>query len=159
MPADALAPRSPEHQQAWCWLCRTDIMHCCSTVNFIYLGQANSKIWLKKQFIMLRVNCFIHNTVYIYIKLQSFHMKMSRRIGRLRNSTLYHKWLTHIIRAIACKAAYSRQLMDHISKSACHKALTAIRLASSAAVASWPGMTFVGLKNLFFWQNTCQTTL
>ena len=41
--------KSPEHQQAWYmyWLCRTDNMHCYSGVNFIYLGQAKSKIWFK----------------------------------------------------------------------------------------------------------------
>ena len=50
MPADALAPKSPEHQQAWYWLCRTDNMYCCFKVNFTYLGQAKSpirfKMWL-----------------------------------------------------------------------------------------------------------------
>ena len=38
--------KSPEHQQAWNWLCRTD-MYCCSRVDLIYLGQAKSKIWFK----------------------------------------------------------------------------------------------------------------
>ena len=37
----------PEHQQAWYWLYRTDNMYCCFRVNFIYLGQANSKILFK----------------------------------------------------------------------------------------------------------------
>ena len=32
--------KSPEHQQAWYWLCRTHGMYWCYTVNFIYLGQA-----------------------------------------------------------------------------------------------------------------------
>ena len=39
--------KSPGHQQAWYWLRRTDNMHCCSTVTFIYLGQAKPKIRLK----------------------------------------------------------------------------------------------------------------
>ena len=39
--------KSPEHQQAWYWLCRTDNMYCCSRVNFISLGQANPKIQFK----------------------------------------------------------------------------------------------------------------
>ena len=56
--------KSPEHQQPWYWLCRTDNMYCCSKVNFTYLGQAKSKILLKmwlyllqslKHFSMLRV--------------------------------------------------------------------------------------------------------
>ena len=42
--------KSPEHQQAWYWLCRTDNMHCCSRINFIDLGQAKSmtrfKLWI-----------------------------------------------------------------------------------------------------------------
>ena len=33
----------PVHQQAWYWLCKTN-MYCCSRVNFIHLGQAKSKI-------------------------------------------------------------------------------------------------------------------
>ena len=54
--------KSPEHQQACHWLCRTD-MYCCSKVNFIYSRQTISKIWFKmwlyllyflKQFSMLR---------------------------------------------------------------------------------------------------------
>ena len=28
--------QSPDHQQARYWLCRTDNMYCCFTVNFIY---------------------------------------------------------------------------------------------------------------------------
>ena len=39
--------KSPGHQQAWYWLCRIDIMSCCSRVNFIYLGQAKLKIRFK----------------------------------------------------------------------------------------------------------------
>ena len=67
MPDILLMPwllKSPEHQQAWYWLCRTDSMYCCSRVNLIYLDQAYSKIQSKmwvyilqslKQFSMLRV--------------------------------------------------------------------------------------------------------
>ena len=29
--------KSPEHQQAWYWLCRTDNLYCCSRVNYFYL--------------------------------------------------------------------------------------------------------------------------
>ena len=56
--------KSPEHQQAWYWLCRTDGIYCCSRVNFIYLGQAKPqrrfKMWIYilyslKQFSVLRV--------------------------------------------------------------------------------------------------------
>ena len=36
--------KSPEHQQAWYWPCRTDNMHCYSRVNFIYLGPTKSQI-------------------------------------------------------------------------------------------------------------------
>ena len=39
--------KSPEHQQTWYWLCRTDNMYCCFTVNFIYLGEAKFKQWFK----------------------------------------------------------------------------------------------------------------
>ena len=39
--------QSPEHQRAWYWLCRTDNMYYCSRGNFIYLGQAKSKIKFK----------------------------------------------------------------------------------------------------------------
>ena len=39
--------KSPDHQLAWYWLCRIDIIYCCSRVNFIYLGYAKSKMWLK----------------------------------------------------------------------------------------------------------------
>ena len=39
--------KSPELQQAWYWLCRTDNMYCCSKLNFIYMGQAKSEIWLQ----------------------------------------------------------------------------------------------------------------
>ena len=56
--------RLPEHQQAW--LCRTDNVYCCSRVDFIYLGQAQSEILFKmwiyifcKQISMLIVNVFI----------------------------------------------------------------------------------------------------
>ena len=27
--------KSPEHQQAWYWLCRTDNMYCCPRVDFL----------------------------------------------------------------------------------------------------------------------------
>ena len=59
--------KSPEHQQAWYWLCRTNNTYHCFRVDFIYLGQAKSKIWFKMQihllwslkwFSMLRVNIF-----------------------------------------------------------------------------------------------------
>ena len=59
--------KSPEHQHAWHWLCRTDNMYFCYRVNFIYLGHAKSKTWFKiwiyllqslKQFSMLRVKCW-----------------------------------------------------------------------------------------------------
>ena len=40
-------PKSPVHQQAWHWLCRTENMCCLSGVNFIHLGQAKSMIWFK----------------------------------------------------------------------------------------------------------------
>ena len=39
--------KSPEHQQAWYWLCRTDIIYCCFRVNFTYLVQAKSKLRFK----------------------------------------------------------------------------------------------------------------
>ena len=39
--------KSPEHRQAWYWLCRTDNLYWFSRVNFIDLGQANSKIRFK----------------------------------------------------------------------------------------------------------------
>ena len=41
---------SPEHQQAWCWLCRTDNIFCLSRINLICLSQAKSKIQLKINF-------------------------------------------------------------------------------------------------------------
>ena len=39
--------QSPEHQQAWYCLCKTDSMYFCSRVNFISLGRAKSKIQFK----------------------------------------------------------------------------------------------------------------
>ena len=39
--------KSSEHQQAWYWLWRTDNMYFCSSVNFINLGQAKSKMRFK----------------------------------------------------------------------------------------------------------------
>ena len=36
--------KSPGHQRAWYWLCRTDNMYCCSRVNLIYSSQAKSEI-------------------------------------------------------------------------------------------------------------------
>ena len=39
--------KSPGHQQACNWLCRTANMYCCSRVNFIYLCKAKSKIQFK----------------------------------------------------------------------------------------------------------------
>ena len=39
--------KSPVHQQAWYWLCRTDNISTYSRVNFIYLGPTKSKIWFK----------------------------------------------------------------------------------------------------------------
>ena len=42
--------KSPEHQQAWYWLCRTDNMYCCSRVNFIthiVVPELISSTWLK----------------------------------------------------------------------------------------------------------------
>ena len=57
--------KSPEHQQAWYWLCSTNNMCCYSRINFIYLSQTKSKIWSKmqiyilyffKQLSMVRVN-------------------------------------------------------------------------------------------------------
>ena len=56
--------KSPVHQQAWYWLCRTDNMPWCFRLNLIYLSQEKSKIWFKlwiyllqslKQFSTLRV--------------------------------------------------------------------------------------------------------
>ena len=44
MPAMPWLLKSPEHQQAWYWLCRKDNMYCCSRFYFIYLCQAKSKI-------------------------------------------------------------------------------------------------------------------
>ena len=41
--------KSPEHQQAWYWICRTDNMYCSTRVNFIYLGQAKPKRQFKKK--------------------------------------------------------------------------------------------------------------
>ena len=35
--------KSQMHQQARYWLCRSDNIHCCSRVNFSYLGQARSR--------------------------------------------------------------------------------------------------------------------
>ena len=37
----------PEHQQAWYWLCRWYKMYCYPRINFIYYGQAKSKIRFK----------------------------------------------------------------------------------------------------------------
>ena len=59
--------KAPVHQEACNWLCRTHNMHCYSRINFIYLGQAKSKIWFKiqmsfiilKQSNMLKVNIWI----------------------------------------------------------------------------------------------------
>ena len=39
--------KSPEPQEAWYWLCRTDNIYCCSRVHFTYLGEAKFKIWFK----------------------------------------------------------------------------------------------------------------
>ena len=39
--------KSPAHQQTWYSLCRTDNIHCCSRINFIYLGQVKSMIRFK----------------------------------------------------------------------------------------------------------------
>ena len=38
---------SPVHQRSWYWLFRVDNMCCCSRLNCIDLGLANSKIWFK----------------------------------------------------------------------------------------------------------------
>ena len=65
MLADALAPKVARLQQPWYWLWRTDNTYCCFRVNFIYLGEAKSKIRFKmwihisyslKRFSMVRVN-------------------------------------------------------------------------------------------------------
>ena len=47
--------KSPEHQQAWHLLRRTDNMYCSSRVHFMYLGEAKSKI------------CFIQNVNISFI--------------------------------------------------------------------------------------------
>ena len=39
--------KSPEHQQAWYWLHRSDNMYYGSRVSVIYLGLTKSKIWFK----------------------------------------------------------------------------------------------------------------
>ena len=39
--------KSPEHQQTWCWQCKTNNIYRCSKVNFIYLVRAKSKIWFE----------------------------------------------------------------------------------------------------------------
>ena len=67
-------PKTPEHQQAWYWLCRTDNMYCCFRVNFIYMAQAKSKIRFKiwiyllqtlKRLSMLKVNIsFIESSIF-----------------------------------------------------------------------------------------------
>ena len=46
--------KSPEHQQVWYWLCRTDNMYCCSRVNFIYVGEKESKILFKMSIYLLQ---------------------------------------------------------------------------------------------------------
>ena len=67
-----------------------DNMHYCSNVNFIYLVQANSNIWLKmwiyllqalKEFSMLRVNIYVN--IYVH---------MLRVILYTRNPTWSHDW-------------------------------------------------------------------
>ena len=39
--------KSPEHQQACYWLCRTKNMYCCTRINSISLGIAKSRKWFK----------------------------------------------------------------------------------------------------------------
>ena len=56
--------KSPEHQQAWYWLCRTDNIYCCSRVNFIYWGQTNSKIQIK-----MWISFIIYKTIQ-HVKLE-----------------------------------------------------------------------------------------
>ena len=53
--------RSPMHQQAWYWLCRTDNMYWWSRVNFIYLGQAKSKIRFKMWLHLMYIFCNLSN--------------------------------------------------------------------------------------------------
>ena len=57
--------KSPVHNQAWYWLCKTENMYFCYRINFIYLGQAKSRIrfkirtdllWCLKRFRVLKVN-------------------------------------------------------------------------------------------------------
>ena len=39
-----LLRKSPGHQQAWYWLCRTNNMYCCFRVNFIYPREIQNTI-------------------------------------------------------------------------------------------------------------------
>ena len=71
--------KSPERQQAWYWLCKTDHIYNCSRANFTYLSETKSKKWFKtwihllqtlKQFSMIRLkNESLRSNSISYIRM------------------------------------------------------------------------------------------
>ena len=90
--------KSPEHQQAWYWLYRTDNMHFCSRLNFTYLGWAKSKIWFK---------------MWLYL-LQTLNQFSMVWLNSLRPSDAYmrqwHKPL--LVQIMACRLSGAKPLSE-----------------------------------------------
>ena len=72
--------KSPEHQQAWYWLFRTNNICCCSRVNFNYSRQAKSKIRLK--------NIIISFVVFKIIRHVKSYLMISRDFSELLDSVM-----------------------------------------------------------------------
>ena len=76
--------KSPEQQQVWYWLCRTDNMYSCSSINFIYLGWATSKTRFK-----MWIQCI---SSVIFEIIQHFKSTMHVCVHTFWNYTLSLSW-------------------------------------------------------------------
>ena len=115
--------KSPEHQQAQYWLCKTDNKYCCFRVNFMYLGQVSSKIWFKmwiyllrslKQFSMSRVK---HDDVYVSVNRviigsgYDFHQFRAFRTNLLSFQPLQTKLSEIEIKIFSFKKVHSKMFL------------------------------------------------
>ena len=119
--------KSPGHQQAWYWLCTIGDMFGCSSLDFIYLGQAKSKIRIKmwihllsslKKFSLLRVNEKIHRlaamTVIIGITIYATNYFVNRRLySYVISSSNTYRWLSARLLSLQDQWNYCSLVLRH----------------------------------------------
>ena len=119
--------KSPVHQQACYWLCRTGNMYCCSRVDLIYLDQSKSKIlfkmWLSfiilKQFSMLRVkSCPTNTGIIAHVWLPSVSEAILQNMGKSsitkpQQNTIKRKPCAYSLRCIVHKKGHCERRLNN----------------------------------------------